>query len=65
MLFNKNSKLKEAKAVKFLGLINPAMSPMVKLTWKEEAGQINVSATLQEGATSLFKMSALYIPAIQ
>ena len=57
--------LKESKAVKFLGLINPAMSPALKLLWKEEDGQVSAIATLQDGVTSLFKMSGLYVPAIQ
>jgi 3-hydroxyacyl-[acyl-carrier-protein] dehydratase len=57
--------LKESKAVKFLGLINPTMSPTINLTWKEEAGQINVTASLQESGTSLFKMSGSYTVANQ
>ena len=57
--------LKESKAVKFLGLINPAMSPKVTLAWKEEGDHINASATLHEGPTALFKMSAQYISAVQ
>jgi 3-hydroxyacyl-[acyl-carrier-protein] dehydratase len=52
--------LKESKAVKFLGLINPSMSPTISLFWKEEENQINATVSLQEGTTSLFKMSALY-----
>lgn len=52
--------LKESKAVKFLGLISPSMSPTISLSWREEGGQINAIASLQEGATSLFKMSGSY-----
>jgi hypothetical protein len=52
--------LKESKGVKFLGLINPAMSPTINLSWKKEADQISVIASLQEGTSSLFKMSGTY-----
>lgn len=52
--------LREAKAVKFLGLINPSMSPQVSISWKEDGGGIAVTASLQVGATVLFKMSAAY-----
>ena len=53
--------LKESSNVKFLGLITPAMSPMLSLSWKEgEGGQLLVTASLTEDGTSLFKMSATY-----
>lgn len=57
--------LQEATVVKFLGLISPYMSPTLNLSWKEESGQYVASASLQDGATSLFKMSGSYIPAKQ
>jgi 3-hydroxyacyl-[acyl-carrier-protein] dehydratase len=55
--------LKESKTVKFLGLIDPSMSPAVSLSWKEEAGHIHATASLQDGSTALFKMSGNYVPA--
>ncbi len=52
--------LAESKAVKFLGLISPDISPQLSISWKEEAGGITATATLHAGVTSLFKMSAFY-----
>jgi len=55
--------LKESKGVKFLGLIDPTMSPTMSLSWNEEAGRFNATASLQDGAAALFKMSGSYVPA--
>ena len=52
--------LREAKAVKFLGLINPFMTPILSISWKEENDEIVASASLADGTTSLFKMSGSY-----
>jgi 3-hydroxyacyl-[acyl-carrier-protein] dehydratase len=52
--------LKESKGVKFLGLINPGMSPIMNLSWKKEEDQVSVTASLQKGASALFKMSGTY-----
>ena len=49
-----------APTVKFLGLINPSMSPVLTLTWKSEGSQTEATAILKEGSTALFKMSASY-----
>jgi 3-hydroxyacyl-[acyl-carrier-protein] dehydratase len=57
--------LKESRTVKFLGLIHPAMSPDVTLSWKEESGHISMTASLQEGTIPLFRMSGIYIRAMQ
>jgi 3-hydroxyacyl-[acyl-carrier-protein] dehydratase len=52
--------LASAPTVKFLGLINPSMSPVLTLTWKGEGGQTQTTATLKEGPRALFKMSGTY-----
>lgn len=53
--------LKEASNVKFLGLITPLMSPVLSLSWKEgEDAQLQVTASLVEEGTTLFKMSGVY-----
>lgn len=53
--------LKESGGVKFLGLINPGMTPQLTLNWKRESEYTTATATLKEGTTALFKMSAQYI----
>jgi 3-hydroxyacyl-[acyl-carrier-protein] dehydratase len=55
--------LTAAPNVKFLGLINPSMSPELNLTWKTEEGKTQTTASLKEGPTTLFKMFGTYRPA--
>lgn len=52
--------LSESKTVKFLGLIDPKMTPQVQLSWKASAGHIQANATLHDGNTPLFKMTGTY-----
>jgi 3-hydroxyacyl-[acyl-carrier-protein] dehydratase len=53
--------LKESPNVKFLGLITPVMSPTLSLSWKNREGdQLQVTSSLAEEGTTLFKMSGVY-----
>ncbi len=53
--------LHEAKTIKFLGLINPSMTPRLSVFWKEDERGLSVTAALQGDTSPLFKMSADYL----
>jgi 3-hydroxyacyl-[acyl-carrier-protein] dehydratase len=57
----KKLRLVSAPNVKFLQLITPDIEPVATITWTVSDNAYTASASLTDGAATLFKMNAVYI----
>lgn len=49
--------MRNAGQVKFLQMITPDVQPMVEISWKQNGRNYNVSASIKNNASDLFKLS--------
>ena len=56
----KNVWLRSAGNVKFLQLITPDLSPLVKINWKENGDSYDINASFHLDTAVLFKMNGTY-----
>ena len=52
--------LHDARNVKFLQFITPAMQPLAHITWTESGAILNLTAVLKHEGTVLFKLDASF-----